>query len=526
MSRMHAAVFLLLLALCSSCRDETGLESDASHWGLAPQELARAVADAASDSRSSDEFFARINEVVPGFAGMLFEDGSPVVYLTDLTAAELTRSALADLLAERGKHPSAIVFRSADYPWGQLYEWRRDGRALFGVPGLTSLSISVTDNRITFGVESAAAEQLVLEGLGRIGIPPGAVLIQAEPHVELLSIRDKIRPVRGGTEISPGNCTIGFNVQWDTLRAFVTAAHCAYPVVGNDGDIFYQDTIGPGKRVGAEYLNPSYYACLPTGQSVQSNYCLDADVALVLYDDTVDWSYGHIARTMGSGQYSGSTAIDPQQSRWWITQEALPNQMLVGDTVHKLGYTTGWTFGAITNACKDVSAAQPSPFILYWLICQHEVDAGAAGGDSGSPVFQVLGAGKIAIGGVLWGGTSEGPIYYSSISRIEDALGGHIEAATSAPVAPYGVSLNGPTEIRPGATCTWTVSYSGGTIPVAYTWTNDSQVVGTTDTYTGSKLSGTTGTSFVLQIQVTNDAGAAYDQITVTETASAPICMM
>ncbi len=77
---------------------------------------------------------------------------------------------------------------------------------------------------------------------------------------------------------------------------------------------------------------------------------------------------------------------------------------------------------------------------------------------------------------------------------------------------------------KPGATCLWEGIVSGGTTPFSYIWYNGIHMVSYTDSYTGGKLSGSSGSSFVLKFTVTNDAGTTYDQITVTEDSNARVC--
>ena len=58
--------------------------------------------------------------------------------------------------------------------------------------------------------------------------------------------------------------------------------------------------------------------------------------------------------------------------------------------------------------------------------CQDRVRAGVAGGDSGSPVFRVLGnGGKVRLMGILWGGSVSGEVtfVFSPMKNIHMELG-------------------------------------------------------------------------------------------------------
>ncbi|HEY4217325.1 MAG TPA: PKD domain-containing protein [Gemmatimonadaceae bacterium] len=87
------------------------------------------------------------------------------------------------------------------------------------------------------------------------------------------------------------------------------------------------------------------------------------------------------------------------------------------------------------------------------------------------------------------------------------------------------VSIDGPTLIQPGATCSWNAVISNGTSPYAYEWQSQGQgVVGYDEYYTGAKEPGL-GATFDLQVSATDSHGApGLAQITVTEDSSAPVC--
>lgn len=93
------------------------------------------------------------------------------------------------------------------------------------------------------------------------------------------------------------------------------------------------------------------------------------------------------------------------------------------------------------------------------------------------------------------------------------------------PPALTTVSISGPTQIQPGATCTWYASVSDGVSPYTYEWTSNDAPVGNDYYYTGSKPIGSGGTSFRVGLRVT-DAGGRQGQyeLTVFEDSSAGLC--
>jgi hypothetical protein len=255
--------------------------------------------------------------------------------------------------------------------------------------------------------------------------------------------------------------------------------------------------------------------------------CRNSDAALVAYHDSVDWSFGHIARPGSSGQWEST--FKNVSGRFWITDSHYT--AVTGDTIHKVGWKTGWTYGPVVETCVDRKQGDGSN---YWLICQTGVRGGSSGGDSGSPTFRRVGHNSnIKLAGVLWGGWEDSIFFYSPMISIENDLGGYLDVITSAPTTPTGLSISGPTEIPPGSTeCAWQGSVTGGTTPITVSWLNDGTIVLSDSiypggsTYVGGKLDGTVGSSFQLTFIASNDAGTTTDQITVTENSIAIACNM
>lgn len=92
---------------------------------------------------------------------------------------------------------------------------------------------------------------------------------------------------------------------------------------------------------------------------------------------------------------------------------------------------------------------------------------------------------------------------------------------------PLTVTISGPIKIKPGATCTWTASASGGSGgPYTFAWYNDNHVQNTGDSYTGGRLSGTLYPQFWVRVDVADADGTHHKttQILVKEDATAAIC--
>ena len=93
------------------------------------------------------------------------------------------------------------------------------------------------------------------------------------------------------------------------------------------------------------------------------------------------------------------------------------------------------------------------------------------------------------------------------------------------PPPTLNVSISGPTQIQPGATCTWDAVLGNGTAPYSYTWYNDNMQVGSGPEYTGSKDPGNLGDHFPIRVHVT-DATNAWGETTIVvyENSAAQMC--
>ena len=125
---------------------------------------------------------------------------------------------------------------------------------------------------------------------------------------------------------------------------------------------------------------------------------------------------GRIARTTGLN----SLTIDSANPTFTITAEGVAN---VGATADKVGRTTGWTRGTVSNTCVNTGVSGST----IVLLCQTFVTASGVivqGGDSGSPVFATGSGNNVTLLGGLWGGNQSGTQFvYSPIANIRSELG-------------------------------------------------------------------------------------------------------
>jgi subtilisin len=101
--------------------------------------------------------------------------------------------------------------------------------------------------------------------------------------------------------------------------------------------------------------------------------------------------------------------------------------------------------------------------------------------------------------------------------------------AYTPPLPPLNVDIGGPTQILPGATCTWWLASTDGTPPFTYQWYNDGGAggSGTGSFFTTSKQPGKPGNQFTIELRLRDATGReGTDMIVVSEVAGAPECLI
>ncbi len=406
---------------------------------LLPGLAAAAPAPAARAIGSADDVLLRIGTEVQGFGGFFYDaTGRPTIYLRD-PHAESAQPALA------GFGEDVRILRG-DFEFAQLIDWRAALRPALALPGVVYLDADERSNRVVVAVDPARAEpartrQRVAAMLAARHVPAAAVtLVELGPVRELVGvarhrrtppvvdIQSTIRPAPGGVQISFEHfpfitlCTLGFNAYRGKAFGFVTNSHCTADRGGVDGTRFSQGDYH-GAPIATEIADPPYFtndAGCPPGRK-----CRYSDSAFVQYDHNSKklGKYKSLAHPRARGRDVGSLVLKPAGSRLTITANAATP--FFGQVLNKIGRTTGWTYGPVIATCADVNSSETE----FTLLCQGVVQAGADGGDSGSPVFFQPSAKspKVSLAGILWGGGTdslgESVFVFSPRANIEGELG-------------------------------------------------------------------------------------------------------
>jgi hypothetical protein len=404
-----AAGTLILVGACSDRTEPTAPDNPPVTVSLQP-----------GSQGTSDDPIALARQV-PGFGGFYLDDqGAPVVYLKNVAERGNAQRALAPFFQSQALSASQLRVLPARYEWAQLEGWSSHATTeVLGVPGAVFVDTDEASNRVTIGVEHGARARI--QGIvARLGISKEAVVLQETGPVHFAAtLRSKVRPVVGGLQINfPGLhpnietfiCSIGFNAVRSGQRSFITASHCTNRQGGVENTPYYQPLqTSTSPKIATEVSDPAYF----TGNGCPAGLrCRFSDAARAAYTTGTTSSLGKIAKTTAPN--NNSITINGSFN---ITSEG---SAVVGQAVGKVGRTSGWTTGKVTNTCVNIAVDDVGQF------CQNFVSARVRAGDSGSPVFK--GSSNVTLVGLLWGvllNQNNMPIrfIYSPMSGIEHDLG-------------------------------------------------------------------------------------------------------
>lgn len=308
---------------------------------------------------------------------------------------------------------TGISIRLAEFSFTQLYNWWKSLPQVFSIPGVVSIDLDERQNRLAVGVTNVGARIAVATELLSLGIPVTAVIIKDdEPTQMMASLRDRIRSIWGGLHLeSPGTtfCTIGFNATRNGTPVFATNGHCTSDWgPGNESTAFWQNRRNiAANSIGNEILEARIFDSSEDSRCPSGWSCKYSDMALGSYS-TSEMSVGYLNRPNLRRQYDDTlpTAAVINDSNPVLTIADEEIFTFVGETVEKIGRTTGWTFGSNITTCETRQSTDAVTEETFYFVCVNVADMGVFGGDSGSGVFKDLGAGSFELRGQLYGGST------------------------------------------------------------------------------------------------------------------------
>ena len=264
---------------------------------------------------------------------------------------------------------------------------------IFDMAGVVFTDADETTGRLVVGVMDRDIERSLRARIPGLGLQSRDVdVVETDPIFFKATLQDSARPVVAGVQIRFSNyvCSLGFNAVRDGVTGFVTASHCSTKQGTVDGTQFYQPLNQvPSELIGTETVDPSYQR--KVGGCPPGKVCRWSDSNFSRGASGVGFTLGAIAKTTGPNNLSLTTA-----GSFTIADEGGET---TGDTINKVGRTTGWGQGELTRTCVNTGVSGSN----IVLLCQNFVENPNAtivqGGDSGSPVFKILGGDSVSLVG-------------------------------------------------------------------------------------------------------------------------------
>jgi hypothetical protein len=440
MKRLSLPILAVVVAV-SACADRDPLEP-----GAAPDDPSFNIQDASGQLRlhGLDAEFAAIATEVAGFGGMFYDEAGDLnVYIArgQLQAAEehQVKAQLGRSLQSRGHAmppASQVVLVEAEHDFLHLATLNQRMLPVLTVPGVVFTDIDESQNRLRIGIEKDVSPAHIQHALQMLNVPLDMVALEVTEPIEMESghtLRHRQRPVAGGLQINFTRvvgenvlsfvCTLGFNILRDgrgrSMPYFITNSHCS----DTRGEVkptpYWQHSrFADETFIGWEFEDPPFFTGEGCFEGWQCRYS-DALIAQYSRGDGASSKFGAIYRTLFPGTTeAGSIEVDEEQKFFTITGEQ-PSAIL-GQTLHKVGRTSGWTMGPVVATCVNTGiAGLPNTAML----CQDRVNTRSAGGDSGSPYFTWDGDGNnVTLVGIHWG-SGAGITVLSPMANIRHELG-------------------------------------------------------------------------------------------------------
>ena len=383
---------------------------------------------APAEYKTHDDLLLDIGRRVPEFGGMFLSEDNTVlyVYVTGnplVLRTEVVKRAIEDVLKASPTQRRELRLIPATYSLVQLHKWYNDMQDVaFANPRVVMTDLDEGQNRIEIGVDNLDAEQALRAAVTSLGIPDKALVISLRerpiPASHDLQDRASGNTMEGGYQVTGFGgrlCTLGFNTERSGEAGFITNGHCTQSGDydgGVDGTQFHQpSSLVNSTAIGTETIDPTFSSDPPTCPA--GKVCRYSDSAFIRFASGVSYNLGKIAKTTGMG------SIDVHhQAKFRIVAER--SYYSVRETVNKVGRTTGWTRGRVTDTCVPIDLPNN-----HRLLCQVIANFQADSGDSGSPVFAVTNSptvGDVQLLGIFWGGIAP-QMYFSPVGGIYRDLG-------------------------------------------------------------------------------------------------------
>ena len=480
--------------------------------------------------RKAEKPFIELSKEMSGFAGYhLDKEGEQLIVLAKnlekaSTIKSTVRSYVNNVYQRAGLqfNDSEVSLKSANFSYTELSNWRdKIIKAIFDVDGVVSFDLAEDKNALLVGIlnyTNRAQIETLLEGLN---VPQGMIQIYKTGKLKslkgkggmpffkdrtgqsALTLEDVVRPLIPGTEIQRVTpisgqqfpeityCTIGFNAVLGNKDVFFTNSHCteigSVWQVNASSDYHQSDRSSAPASIGTEIYDPAGSECFVLWD------CRYSDAAAIEKTDTLSWDFGFVPKTEGLGinwTPGSKTIIQPKLE---IVDDDI--NVMVNLPVTKMGKSSGWTAGFVGQTCTTEVWDRGSDILL---LCQNAVDGMyAEGGDSGSPVFDVLTTsnGEVELAGILYAIRAEEELaYFSHMEGVRQDFASFGTLEIFEP--PLSVAINGPAFIDQASVYNWSANVQNQDGSVSYQWSIK---------YSGISTWSNLGTNSSQLVNVTND---------------------
>jgi hypothetical protein len=355
-------------------------------------------------------------------------------------------------------HTPGIISIQQGYNFLQLSGWRDSlFSEFFTSNGGHGLGIDPQKNKLVMDVDYGTLNSQHALAT-KLAIPVGAIELreQVRPTLNASScyfpsdgnlpsggpaLGGCFRPVPGGvhqTTVIPGTSpplkfgdstiTVPGIHQGFSETGWVTCSHCLNVALFgvNNGYQSHQNGVDSSSywfnQIATESYDPPTFGC-----GIGNIYnCRYSDSAWMRRETNGDPQQGRIAQTLSSSGVSNccvngcaACAINSSSPRFIIYGTVAP---VGGMQIEKVGITSGWTTGTISQPCHDEDDGHG-----HLLLCQGVSNLYNQVGDSGAPVFfwwSSYGVNTVGLVGLLWGGSGTGStMYFSPWSGVAQDLG-------------------------------------------------------------------------------------------------------
>ena len=154
-------------------------------------DLAAALVPRDGRMQPDDQWADLALRVPGGFAGVIYSDGRPVLFLTDPSKAAQAKQALASQLGSFDV-TNAIV-RQARWDFAQLVDWNRyiSSRPELSIRDIawSSSDRDESINRLRYGVVDEASRTRLIEVLSALNVPCDLAVVDIEPRAIAADLR-------------------------------------------------------------------------------------------------------------------------------------------------------------------------------------------------------------------------------------------------------------------------------------------------------------------------------------------------